>query len=142
MGTQLGLCCIKMSAKGLNYCTYVLNFRFQLTVKDNLDNDNSANVSVTVTQDSNMAPEARAGGDFSVTLPTSVVRLDGSKSWDDLEVVRWEWTREADSLAAGKVVGNSSKEAVLMLVDLIPGRYIFSLQVRVVKTFCGTQHIH
>ncbi len=104
--------------------------RFELKVKDNLENMDSATVQVTVTQDTNMAPKARAGDDFSVTLPISVVKLNGSKSWDDLEVDKWQWTRNADSAAAGKIVGESDTEPVLLLVDTIPGQYTFTLQAR------------
>jgi hypothetical protein len=41
---------------------------------------------------------------------------------------RWEWSREAHSLAAGSVVGNMSGPR-LLLAGLLPGSYIFQLQV-------------
>ena len=66
---------------------------------------------------------------MEVTLPKSVVILNGSASHDDLRIARWRWTRDSKSLAAGKVVGNSSQESVLYLVNLIPGQYIFNLKV-------------
>ncbi len=99
-------------------------------MRDNLENEDSSSVSVTVTQDSNMSPVARAGADFSLTLPASVAVLNGSASWDDLGVARWRWVRQPESLAAGAVVGETDRRAVLMLVDLVPGRYTWALHVR------------
>ena len=55
--------------------------------------------------------------------------INGSGSSDDLAVKKWLWKREPSSLAAGKVVGESSKEPMLRLTDLVPGKYVFSLTV-------------
>jgi len=43
--------------------------------------------------------------------------------------IRYEWTRDPPSLAAGKVVGTSDAEAKLMLVNLVPGQYYYTLKV-------------
>ena len=64
-----------------------------------------------------------------VTLPQSVVIVNGSASHDDLHIAKWRWTRDPKSLAAGKIVGNSSQEPVLYLVNLVPGQYVFNLKV-------------
>lgn len=48
---------------------------------------------------------ADAGGDKVIILPQNMVSVDGSRSKDDHKIVRYQWTREADSLAAG--VSNS-----------------------------------
>ena len=69
------------------------------------------------------------GNDVEVTLPQSVVIVNGSASHDDLRIARWRWTRDPKSLAAGKIVGNSSNTSVLYLVNLVPGVYIFNLKV-------------
>jgi len=66
-------------------------YKFELTVKDNLGNRDTDFVEVADTQDQNMAPKARAGEDFSVVLPASVVVLDGSQSWDDLRIARYDY---------------------------------------------------
>ncbi len=116
-------------------------FRFTLTVRDNLENEDSSSVMVTVTQDSNMSPVARAGADFSLTLPASVAVLNGSASWDDLGVARWRWVRLPESLAAGAVVGETDRRPVLMLVDLVPGRYTWALHVREQRNFMGKRFI-
>jgi len=39
-------------------------------------------------QDSNLAPVANAGPDFTITLPQSIVVVNGSGSHDDLKIVR------------------------------------------------------
>jgi hypothetical protein len=105
--------------------------RFRLSVTDDLGNVNTDETSVTVNQDENAAPVARAGEDFSVFLPLpgSVVKLNGSASSDDFRIVRWLWTRETKSLAAGNVIGGSNKEPVMLLTDLVAGQYTFTLQV-------------
>ena len=104
-------------------------YTFKLTVKDNLMNRESKTVKVTVNQDSNMAPRANAGDDFHVNMPVSEVVIDGSKSWDDLAIDRYQWTRSGKSLAAGKIVDGSDESPVLKLVNPVPGEYTFQLQV-------------
>ncbi|XP_047493120.1 dyslexia-associated protein KIAA0319-like protein isoform X2 [Penaeus chinensis] len=86
-------------------------------------------VMVDVIQDQNMPPKANAGGDFSVTLPVSVVMVDGSKSSDDVAVTKWLWEKEAMSLAAAKVINSSDHSPVLMFTDVVAGVYIWKLTV-------------
>lgn len=104
-------------------------YTFRLDVVDTNNLTSSDNVSVTVTQNTNAAPKADAGGDRTVFLPADVVSLNGSRSSDDVEIVSWLWTREPSSLAAGHILENSSSSAVLRLSSLIPGRYMFTLTV-------------
>ena len=49
------------------------DYKFNLTVFDGAGNNNTASVGVTVKQDTNAAPVARAGPDFTVSLPTTQV---------------------------------------------------------------------
>jgi hypothetical protein len=123
------------NATGLTKGTYT----FKLSIKDSNGNDGNANVLVTVTQDTNSGPTAMAGNDVAVTLPQSVVIVNGSTSHDDLRIARYRWTRDQKSLAAGKVLANSSQEAVLYLVNLVPGQYIFNLKV---SCICGLIYKH
>ena len=46
-----------------------------------------------------------------------------------MRIAKWKWSRDPKSLAAGKILGNSSHESVLYLVNLVPGQYIFNLKV-------------
>ena len=46
-----------------------------------------------------------------------------------MRIAKWKWTRDPKSLAAGKILGNSSHEPVLYLVNLVPGQYIFNLKI-------------
>nr|CAD7198983.1 unnamed protein product [Timema douglasi] len=105
------------------------DYEFQLTVTDDSGNKASDVVRVTVTQNKNARPKANGGGDQTVVLPVSVVVLNGSQSSDDLGIVHWQWTREGSSLALGKVVGKTDTSPVLMLTDVVPGRYVFRLHV-------------
>nr|CAD7429431.1 unnamed protein product [Timema monikensis] len=105
------------------------DYEFQLTVTDDSGNKASDVVHVTVTQNKNARPKANGGGDQTVVLPVSVVVLNGSQSSDDLGIVHWQWTREGSSLALGKVVGETDTSPVLMLTDVVPGRYVFRLHV-------------
>lgn len=66
----------------------------------------------------NAAPISRiVGGNQNLTLPLSVLVLNGSTSSDDLAIVNFSWTRESNSLAVGNVIGNSENEAVLMVIN-------------------------
>lgn len=62
-------------------------------------------------------------------LPATVIFLNGSKSTDDLKIMKWKWIRDDASLAIGKIVGNTDETSILMLTDVEPGRYVFTLTV-------------
>ncbi len=51
--------------------------------------------------DENHPPKAHAGGDKIITLPVSLITLDGRESTDDRGIVSYSWTRDDKSLAAG-----------------------------------------
>ncbi|GIX88102.1 dyslexia-associated protein KIAA0319-like protein [Caerostris extrusa] len=76
-----------------------------------------------------MAPKANAGGDKSITLPCDLIVINGSLSSDDVAIAKYHWTRDPISLAAGSVIENSDETAVLKLIGLVPGRYLFHLTV-------------
>lgn len=70
-------------------------------------------------QERNTAPVANAGGDQSVTLPTNAIVLNGTRSYDDLGIANYSWTREAGSLAIGTIVDDSDRKSVLIVRDII-----------------------
>ena len=115
---------VKTNITGLTLGSYVL----VLEVTDNSGNKATDQTEITVTQDTNQAPLSDPGPNIKIILPTDQVVLDGSGSSDDLAVETWHWTRDQDSLAGGSVVGNMSSSR-LVLTDLLPGTYSFSLQV-------------
>lgn len=90
--------------------------------------------------DKNAAPIARVAGEVqNITLPISVLVLNGSSSSDDLAIVNYSWTRESDSNAVGSVIGNSDHEAVLMLTGIVAGCYKFKLTVADEQGLTGMQ---
>nr|CAG4642290.1 EOG090X00QS [Evadne anonyx] len=121
VGNQLG----SVNATGLTKGKYI----FQLTAWDAAETKDSDNITVTVQQKENSKPHADAGGDHSVTLPLKWATLNGTSSSDDLAIQSWLWTREPDSLAAGTVIANSDRTSLLLLTNLVPGKYIFRLTV-------------
>ncbi|XP_026321245.1 dyslexia-associated protein KIAA0319 [Hyposmocoma kahamanoa] len=102
---------------------------FSVTVLDDNGNSASDNVTVTVTQNKNSPPKADAGGDKVLSLPISVLILNGSKSYDDFRIVSWKWTRSGLGLAAGTIILDSDTQPVLMLTNIEQGRYVFELTV-------------
>uniref|UniRef100_A0A182WFF8 MANSC domain-containing protein n=1 Tax=Anopheles minimus TaxID=112268 RepID=A0A182WFF8_9DIPT len=102
---------------------------FELIVSDEASNNASDRVRITVVQEKNTAPIANAGGDQTVTLPTNILVLNGSRSSDDLGIARYSWTREPSSLAMGTIIGDSDNKPVLMLTNIVTGRYVFKLTV-------------
>ncbi|CAG2163622.1 unnamed protein product [Oppiella nova] len=104
-------------------------YGFRLTVWDAKGANSSAAFKLTVIQEKNSPPVANGGGDRTVTLPVSQVVLNGSQSYDDVEIVSYEWCRTQDSLAFGDILDNSSYSPVLRLTNLIAGRYLFKLTV-------------
>ncbi|XP_025410530.1 dyslexia-associated protein KIAA0319-like protein isoform X2 [Sipha flava] len=100
-----------------------------LTVTDGNGNNASDIVKLTVYQNKNTPPKANAGGDKTVILPVSAIILNGSMSWDDLAIVKWDWTREPNSLAAGRIILNTDHSPVLIITNIVEGRYVFRLKV-------------
>ena len=105
---------------------------FKLVIIDNSGNNNSDTVNILIKQDTNAGPVSNPGPNLKVILPTNEVTLDGSGSSDDLEIEKWVWRRDSQSLAAGKIVGNMTHPQ-LTLTNLVPGTYSFSLQVRMLN---------
>lgn len=104
------------------------SYTFQLEVKDNSLNTATDQTQVTVKQDTNQAPVSKPGPNIKIVLPTAQAILDGSGSSDDLAIESWLWTRDPDSLAGGDIVGNWTSSH-LVITNLVPGSYSFSLQV-------------
>lgn len=105
------------------------NYVFKITVTDDNGNSASALQYVTVDQNKNQKPIAKAGDDFEVVLPQTVIYMNGSQSSDDWAIVKWKWARAENSLAYGQIGERSEDTPVLILTDVVPGRYIFNLTV-------------
>ncbi|ODN01086.1 hypothetical protein Ocin01_05592 [Orchesella cincta] len=106
------------------------DYEFQVEVEDDAKLTNKSSVKITVMQRNNEPPKANAGGDVVITLPFSVVKLNGSGSTDDVKITEWQWEREEDSLAAGIMLAPSDTSPVLQLTDLVAGKYVFKLIVK------------
>lgn len=104
-------------------------YQFELSVSDENNNTATDTTWVKIVQERNAPPIANAGGDRSITLPATAIYFNGSKSWDDLAVVKYSWTREDNSLAAGVIVADTDKQPVMILTNLVNGRYVFKLTV-------------
>ncbi|XP_062573171.1 dyslexia-associated protein KIAA0319-like protein isoform X1 [Saccostrea cucullata] len=104
-------------------------YTFKLTVSDQEKLQSTQKLTIVVKELPNKKPVSRAGGDRIVTLPVTLVEIDGSQSSDDKKIVRYNWERDAKSLAAGDVLNGSEHKAVLQLVNLVAGKYIFKLTV-------------
>ena len=105
------------------------DYAFKLTVIDDNGNKDSDVVKVKVTQNKNAPPKANAGGDQIVVAPVSALFINGTESTDDLGIGQWQWTRDPSSLAIGTIVEGTDKSPVLMVTDIVPGRYVFKLKV-------------
>ncbi|XP_017053153.1 LOW QUALITY PROTEIN: dyslexia-associated protein KIAA0319-like protein [Drosophila ficusphila] len=104
-------------------------YEFELSVSDENNNTATDTTWVKIVQERNAAPIANGGGDHTITLPATAIYFNGSKSWDDLAVVKYVWTRDEHSLAAGVIVADTDKEPVMILTNLVQGRYVFTLTV-------------
>ena len=107
-------------------------FVFGIEVTNAKNLSSNATASVEVTQTTNVAPTANIkGGNQTIVCntPCRMVSLDGSESHDDLIDLKYFWTRESSSLAVGEVVNQSDSKPVLVLSNLIEGRYWWKLTV-------------
>lgn len=111
------------TASGLVAGQYI----FQLTVTDNNSASNSAQVKITVLPAANQPPVADAGSNQTITLPTSTVNLDASKSYDpDGTIVAYNWSKASGNGAVTISNPNTAKPTVS---GLQAGSYVFKLTV-------------
>ncbi|MCE7862665.1 MAG: tandem-95 repeat protein [Bacteroidetes bacterium CHB5] len=110
-----------LSVSGLTAGVYV----FRLTVTDNAGATASDLVTLTVI-DSNQAPVANAGGNVTVTLPTSSTNLIGSGSDADGSVASYAWTQVSGPSTA--TLTNATNPTVTVS-NLLQGSYVFRLTV-------------
>ncbi|KAG5684220.1 hypothetical protein PVAND_013458 [Polypedilum vanderplanki] len=116
------------------------DYIFEVTVVDENNNNATDHVKVTVVQEKNAAPVAKIiGGNQNISLPLSVLVINGSASYDDLAIVNYTWTRESDSLAVGNVIANSEHESVLMLTNIVAGVYKYKLTVADEQGLTGSE---
>jgi len=70
------------------------NYTIKLTVTDDDGATNSTTAALEVLKETDYKPKANAGEDKIIFLPTNTVILNGNQSYDDHEIVTWEWTKE------------------------------------------------
>eukprot|EP00090_Calanus_glacialis_P008081 TRINITY_DN16425_c0_g1_i1.p1 TRINITY_DN16425_c0_g1~~TRINITY_DN16425_c0_g1_i1.p1 ORF type:complete len:942 (-),score=151.95 TRINITY_DN16425_c0_g1_i1:315-3140(-) len=70
------------------------NYTIKLTVTDEDGATSSTTSMLEVLKDTDYKPKANAGEDKIIFLPTNTVTINGNKSYDDHEIVTWEWTKE------------------------------------------------
>ncbi|KAA0710348.1 Dyslexia-associated protein KIAA0319-like protein [Triplophysa tibetana] len=102
---------------------------FMLTVTDERKLENSDTVSVIVREEDDQPPIAKVMSSPTISLPICTAVLDGSRSSDDKGGISYLWTRVDTSPAAGDVLNNSDRQAVLFLGNLVSGKYTFTLTV-------------
>lgn len=114
----------KTTVTGLVEGTYV----FTLTVTDNSNATHADQVTVNVKAATvNIAPIADAGGDITITLPTSAVSLDGSLSYDtDGTISTYQWRKQTGP-ASGSIANSASSKT--NVTGLVEGTYVFALTV-------------
>ena len=102
-------------------------YQFELKVTDNSGATATDIVSVTVSQNSNQVPIAKAGNSQSIVLPTNSVSVDGSNSTDpDGTIASYQWTK---ILGPASAVITNSNLAVTNITSLTQGVYQFELKV-------------
>ncbi len=103
-------------------------YTFQLTITDNSGNTATDVIKVTV----NAAvippvPEANAGADQTITLPTNSVTLSGSGSETNGTIVSYAWTETSGPSTATIASGSTAQTSV---TGLVQGVYTFQLTVK------------
>ncbi|WKZ60982.1 MAG: PKD domain-containing protein [Cyclobacteriaceae bacterium] len=99
---------------------------FRLTVTDNLGLTAFAETTITVLPAAvNQPPQAFAGADQIITLPTNSITIFGSGSDADGIVTSYQWLK----LSGPTATLTNETTATLSLSDLIEGAYVFRLTV-------------
>jgi gliding motility-associated-like protein len=99
---------------------------FQLTVTDEKGATATDNVTVTVNAiATNQAPIANAGANKTIKIPTNALILKGTGSDADGTVVSYAWVKVSGPTVTLGVLN----QANLSLSNLVPGIYVFRLEV-------------
>lgn len=123
------------TVSGLQSGSYV----FQLTVTDNQGATGTAQVTVTVNPAANQPPVANAGANQTITLPTSSVSLDGTKSIDaDGTIAAYSWSQVSGPSSATITNGNTATPTAS---GLQAGNYVFQLTVTDNQGATGTAQV-
>ncbi|MEQ2172457.1 hypothetical protein GOODEAATRI_021269 [Goodea atripinnis] len=104
-------------------------YTFKLTVTDQEGATDSALLSVRIQEARSLSPVAHASGSHVLTLPNNSLVLKGSVTDRDQTEVRYLWTRDSQSPAAGEVLFGSETQPSLYLSGLVEGTYLFQLRV-------------
>ncbi|KAL2080372.1 hypothetical protein ACEWY4_024165 [Coilia grayii] len=115
-------------------------YEFTLTVTDERNLKSSGTVKVIVREEVDKPPVAKVLNSATITLPVRMAVLDGSRSTDDKGAVTYLWTRDENSPAAGDVLNGSDHQAVLLLGNLVEGKYTFTLTVTDSKGQTSVDH--
>ncbi|RYY51201.1 MAG: tandem-95 repeat protein [Chitinophagaceae bacterium] len=101
-------------------------YQFQLIVTDNNGASGRDTMQLTVNPAPNVAPQAHAGNDITITLPVNTVTLSGSGSDPDGSIASFGWIK-----ISGPVAGTISNAAAAMptVSGLTQGEYQYQLTV-------------
>jgi hypothetical protein len=109
-------------------------YTFRLEVKDNDGATDADTISITVKEEAapppppNVAPDANAGNDITITLPVNQVTLDGRASTDeDGTITKYSWKKISGPVSFNIVAAGS---ASTIIENLVEGTYTFELQVK------------
>lgn len=103
------------------------NYFFKFTAFDNQSAQSSDTMKVTVNQAGNQSPNANAGPNITIHVPTAVTVLNGSASSDpDGTIVAYLWTKISGPNSFNIVTPSNS---ITTVNGLVPGTYVFTLTV-------------
>ncbi len=101
-------------------------YQFTVTATDDDGATSSDQVNVTVFPEQNDAPDANAGNDITITLPTNTATLLGSGSDSDGTVENYSWTQVT---GPNEATFENADQASASVEGLIEGVYRFRLTV-------------
>src|SRR5829696_8411157 len=102
------------------------SYTFRLTVSDNNGAQATDDVVINVPAAANQSPVVNAGGDQTITLPTSSVTLNGTGSDGDGFISSYAWSKISGP--AGETISNPFG-ASTTVTGLVQGSYTFRLTV-------------
>ncbi|MDX2045896.1 MAG: AbfB domain-containing protein [Chitinophagaceae bacterium] len=99
---------------------------FRLTVTDNSGGTGTDDIQITVEQGTNQSPDANAGTDQIITLPTNSTTLSGSGTDPDGTISTYAWSKVSGP-AGGTITSPTASSTTI--TALVQGVYVFRLTV-------------